>query len=149
MLRLGRLTDYAIVLPARLAELKGSSATARALSQETGIPQPTVIKLLKILTAAGLTRSTQGRHGGYALARPAAGIGLAEIIETVQGPIALTECNHQRGMCGIQNGCRTHRHWLVINRAFREALAGIRLADLAGPTLFSGGPEIALRGESS
>jgi len=60
MLRLGRLTDYAIVLSASLAERNGSCATARALSEETGIPRPTVIKLLKILTGAGLARSTQG-----------------------------------------------------------------------------------------
>lgn len=139
MLRLGRLTDYAIVLSASLAELEGSSVSARTLSQETGIPRPTVVKLLKILTAAGLTRSTQGRHGGYALARPPEGIGLTEIIETVEGPIALTECSGQLGLCGIQDSCLTHRHWLVVNRAFREALAGIRLADLAGPTPSSTG----------
>jgi len=140
MLRLGRLADYAIVLCASLAEQQDASTTARSLARETGIPPPTVIKLLKLLTAAGLTRSTQGRHGGYALARPPAGIGLTEIIETVQGPIALTECSREVGLCGIQGSCQTQRHWLAINRAFREALAGIRLADLAGREPFPGGP---------
>jgi FeS assembly SUF system regulator len=139
MLRLGRLTDYAIVLSATLAERNGACATARALSRETGIPRPTVIKLLKILTAAGLAHSTQGRHGGYALARTPDDIGLTEIIEVVEGRIALTECNREAGACGIQESCVTHRNWLVINRALREALAGIRLSDLTGATPSSGG----------
>lgn len=139
MLRLGRLTDYAIVLSATLAERNGACATAGALSEETGIPRPTVIKLLKILTGAGLACSTQGRHGGYALARTPADIGLTEIIEAVEGRIALTECNREAGACGIQDSCLTHRHWLVINRAIRQALAGIRLADLARATPFVGG----------
>jgi FeS assembly SUF system regulator len=139
MLRLGRLTDYAIVLSASLAERNDACATARSLSEETGISGPTVIKLLKILTAAGLARSTQGRHGGYSLARTPADIGLTEIIEAVEGRIALTECNREVGACRIQNRCLTRRHWLVINRAFREALAGIRLADLAGATQSFGG----------
>jgi FeS assembly SUF system regulator len=139
MLRLGRLTDYAIVLSATLAKRNGACATARALSRETGIPRPTVIKLLKILTTAGLARSTQGRHGGYALARTPDDIGLTEIIEGVEGRIALTECNRKTGACGIQESCLTHRHWLMINRALRQALAGIRLADLVGATSSFGG----------
>jgi FeS assembly SUF system regulator len=139
MLRLGRLTDYAIVLSASLAERNDACATARSLSEETGIPGPTVIKLLKILTAAGLAHSTQGRHGGYALARTPDEISLTEIIEAIEGQIALTECNREVGACSIQNSCLTRRHWLVINRALRETLAMIRLADLAGATpSFSG-----------
>jgi FeS assembly SUF system regulator len=147
MLRLGRLTDYAIVLSASLAERNGACVTARVLSEETGVPRPTVIKLLKILTAAGLARSTQGRHGGYALARTPADIGLTEIIEVVEGRIALTECNREVGACGIQESCLTHHHWLVINRAIRENLAGIRLADLAGATSSVGG--FGIRGAAS
>ena len=139
MLRLGRLTDYAIVLCASLADRNGACATARLLSEETGIPRPTVVKLLKILTGAGLACSTQGRHGGYALARTPADIGLTEIIEVVEGRIALTECNREAGNCGIQDSCLTHRHWLAINRAIREVLAGIRVADLAGATPSVGG----------
>jgi FeS assembly SUF system regulator len=139
MLRLGRLTDYAIVLSATLADRNGACATARALSRETGISRPTVIKLLKILTGAGLARSIQGRHGGYALARTPADIGLTEIIEAVEGRIALTECNREAGACAIQESCLTHRHWLVINRALRQALTGVRLADLAGASPSFGG----------
>ena len=133
MLRLGRLTDYAIVLSTTLAERDGYSATARDLSQQTGIPRPTVIKLLKLLTRAQVLRSSQGRAGGYALARPPSGIGLTDVIEAIEGHIGLTECSRDSGKCEIQDHCPTHRHWLVINRAVREALQDICLSDLAGP----------------
>lgn len=135
MLRIGRLTDYAIVLATRLAERDGASATAGDLAKLTGIPQPTVAKLLKTLTANGLLRSIQGRRGGYVLARPPAVIGLTEIIEAIEGRIALTECHRAGGDCLIQRHCRVHGHWRVINRALRDALQAIRLADLLAPTL--------------
>lgn len=133
MLRISRLTDYAIVLATRLAARDGVSATAGDLAKITGIPGPTVAKLLKALTAGGLLRSIQGCQGGYVLARPPASIGLTEIIETVEGRIALTECHRTDGDCGIMENCQVHRHWQVINRTLREALQAIRLADLLAP----------------
>ena len=141
MLRLARLTDYAILIAASLAERGGDSASARDLAQATGIPWPTVVKLLKLLTAAGVLRSSMGRGGGYALARSPDGIGLIEVIEAVEGPLGLTECSRETGDCRIQDACVTARHWLVINRAVRDALQGIRVADLtaSAPTLGTAG----------
>lgn len=141
MLRLARLTDYAILIAASLAERDGDSASARDLAQATGIPWPTVVKLLKRLTASGVLRSSVGRSGGYALARSPDGIGLIEVIEAVEGPLGLTECSRETGNCWIQDACVTCRHWLVINRAVRDALQGIRVADLtaSAPTLGTAG----------
>jgi len=145
MLRLGRLTDYAIVLSTMLAEREGYGATARDLSERTGIPWPTVVKLLKLLTRARVLRSSQGRGGGYVLARPPARIGLAELIEAVEGHIGLTECSLDSGNCSIQGHCPTHRHWPVISRAVRTALQEICLADLAGTAPVTGNPESSIR----
>jgi FeS assembly SUF system regulator len=140
MLRLGRLTDYAIVIAASLADREGYKANARDLAEVTGIPWPTVVKLLKLLARARVLSSIQGRRGGYALARPPGGIDLVEIIEAVEGRIGLTECNRESRNCEILASCLTQRHWQVINRSLREALRGIRLADLTGaaPTLVAG-----------
>lgn len=135
MLTLSKLTDYAIVLMSRLAAYGQCTATARVLAQETRIPGPTVIKLLKILAAHGALQSIQGRNGGYRLSRPASGISLAEIIEAVEGQIALTECNREVSDCRIEDSCGVRAHWLVINGALRQALTDISLADLAGPVL--------------
>jgi FeS assembly SUF system regulator len=130
VLRIGKLTDYSIVLLSCMAKEQGHTVNARGLAESTGIGQPTVMKLLKIMTAHGLLHSVQGRGGGYRLARPARQIPLTEIIEAVEGPIALTECNLDSGDCGIQHQCNTRPHWMHINNAIREALNGVTLEQL-------------------
>lgn len=134
MLRLSKLSDYAIVLMTRLAGQEAYSDTARGLAAETKIPWPTVVKLLKILTAQGMLRSVQGRNGGYRFSRTPSEISIAEIIEAVEGPIAVTECNREVSECGIQDSCLVSRHWAVINGVIRQTLTDISLADMCGPT---------------
>jgi FeS assembly SUF system regulator len=135
MFRLSKLSDYAIVLTSRIAGSKGFAVTARGLSAQTDIPWPTVVKLLKLLAAGGLLHSIQGRKGGYVLARPPSRISLIEIIETIDGQVALTECNRARGHCGIQGSCQVHSHWKAINNAVRQSLAAVTLADMNGSAL--------------
>ena len=135
MFRLSRLSDYAIVLMSRIAGGKGEVVTARGLSADTDIPWPTVVKLLKMLAAGGVLRSIQGRNGGYALSRSPSKVSLIDIIETIEGPVALTECNRETGNCGIQKSCQVHRHWLVINNAVRQSLAAVTLADMSDSTV--------------
>jgi FeS assembly SUF system regulator len=135
MFRLSKLSDYAIVLTSRIAGRKGCVVTARGLAAETEIPWPTVVKLLKMLTVGGVLRSIQGRNGGYELSRSPAEISITEVIEAIEGPIALTECNRETGDCGIQRSCQVHKHWLVINKAVRQTLAAISLADMSRSTL--------------
>jgi FeS assembly SUF system regulator len=135
MLTLGKLTDYAIVVTSALAPHGRGQATARALAEETHIPLPTVIKLLKVLAARGVLESIQGRHGGYRLARAAAETSLIAVIEAVEGPVALTECNRGGSFCRIEATCGVHRHWLVINATIRTALAGLSIADLSRPVV--------------
>ena len=135
MLKLSKLGDYAVLLMSCLATCEEYTASARTLANATRISMPTVIKLLKILCAGGTIGSIQGRSGGYQLTRAPSEIPLTEIIEAVEGPIALTECNLEAGNCGIQAHCQMRRQWQVINSAFREALKGINLADLNGQVL--------------
>ena len=131
VLTLSKLSDYAIVISSCLAASAEGQATARTLAQATRIPLPTVVKLLKIITAGGVLESIQGRNGGYRLARPPTGISLAQIIEAVEGPITLTECNRDASSCRVEAICGVRGHWLVINTAIRQTLAAISLADLA------------------
>ena len=135
MHKISKLGDYAVLLMSCLATYDDYTASARTLSHATRISMPTVVKLLKILAAGGTVGSIQGRSGGYRLTRPPADIPLAEIIEAVEGPIALTECNLETGSCSIQAHCRMRKQWQVINSAFRQTLAGINLADLTGAVL--------------
>ena len=96
------------------------------------MPAPTVQKLVSKLTAAGLLRTARGVGGGLKLARPAAAISLADIIEAVEGPIALTPCvEHGRHDCGMEAACSVKPHWGIVNDAMRGALSAVPLTRLA------------------
>jgi FeS assembly SUF system regulator len=132
MLRISRLTDYATVILASLAEQPDRVQTATALAEQTRIAAPTVSKLLKQLQRAGLVVSTRGLHGGYQLSRPATQISAAAILDALEGPIALTDCAAGHGHCEIEESCRVGRVWQRLNLAVRRSLYEISLAQLAG-----------------
>lgn len=131
-MRLSNLADYAVVLLAEAARAEGSRLSATALAEVTGVPLPTAQKLVGRLAAAGLIVSSRGTGGGFRLARPAAEISLADIIEAVEGPIAMTACVETgRQDCGLDHHCQVKPHWGVVNDAMRGALAGVSLASLS------------------
>jgi FeS assembly SUF system regulator len=132
MLRISKLTDYATVILAALAEQPDKLHTAAALAARTRVAAPTVSKLLKQLHHAGLVASTRGLHGGYQLARPASAISAAAILDALEGPLALTDCSVGHGLCGIEDTCRVGRSWQRVNLAIRRALYDVSLAQLAG-----------------
>ena len=132
-MRLSSMADYAVVTMAAAARhCGGVRVNATQLAEETGLPAPTVQKLVSRLTSAGLLRSSRGVGGGLKLARPAAAITLADIVEAVEGPIALTACVDQgKHDCGLEQACAVRPHWGVVNAAMRGALAGVSLTQLA------------------
>jgi FeS assembly SUF system regulator len=132
MLRISRLTDYATVVLATLAEHPDRVQTATALAEHTRIAGPTVSKLLKQLHRANLVTSTRGLHGGYQLARPATEITAADILGALEGPVALTDCAAGHGNCGIEQTCRVGRVWQRLNQAIHHSLNEVTLAQLAG-----------------
>jgi FeS assembly SUF system regulator len=131
MIRLGRLTDYGIVLMAHLAGAGRGPHAARDIAAATQLPLPAVSKLLKSLAREGLLISSRGTKGGYQLARPAQEITVPQMIAALEGPIALTDCNLHEGACSQEPRCHVRTPWQRINRAVHDALSRIRLADLA------------------
>ena len=132
-MRLSSMADYAVVTMSAAARHCGGARTSAAeLAAETGLPVPTVQKLVSLLSRAGLLRSMRGAGGGLQLARPAAAITLADIVEAVEGPIALTSCaEHGKHDCGLEGTCCVQPHWALVNNAMRGALAGIPLTQLS------------------
>lgn len=143
-MRLSNLADYAVVLMSAAARHCGERScdaqgawrlprhNAASLAAETGVPLATAQKLIKALVHAGLLRSTRGAGGGVKLARPAAAISLADIVEAIDGPIAMTGCG--RGgdcRCPIEPDCTIKPHMLAASGAVRGALAGINLVSVA------------------
>ncbi|PTQ10785.1 SUF system Fe-S cluster assembly regulator [Sphingomonas oleivorans] len=133
-MRLSSLTDYAVVMMSAAARHGcAERLSAASLSEETGVPLPTAQKLMGRLAAAGLLSSARGTGGGFALARDPGLITLAEIIEAVEGPIAMTACvENGRHDCGLEHDCRVKPHWSAVNSAVKGALGGVSLATLAG-----------------
>jgi Rrf2 family protein len=142
-MRLSNLADYAIVLMSAAARhcgqqaldasgnLKPARVSAGALAAETGVPVATAHKLVHHLVRAGLLRSVRGAGGGVKLTRPAAAITLADIIEAVEGPIALTSCvDVAKADCALDHHCSVKPHWAVVNSAVRGALADVPLTRL-------------------
>lgn len=133
-MRLSNLADYAVVLMSAAARQCGSvELSAGVLAEQTGIPGPTAQKLVSNLARAGLLVASRGSGGGVRLARPAAAINVADIIEAVEGPIALTACvSDRRHDCSLEGNCKVQPHWSAVNGAVRGALANISLASLSG-----------------
>ena len=135
MLRLSKLTDYAVVVMVRLAEVSPGVSpdvqTSPGIAAATGVPEPTVAKVLKTLAATGLVTSQRGARGGYRLARPLHDIPVAEVIAAVDGPIALVACvDGSLTECESQGLCPVRGRWDPVNDAIERALSGITLADM-------------------
>ncbi|MEX1081973.1 MAG: SUF system Fe-S cluster assembly regulator [Halofilum sp. (in: g-proteobacteria)] len=131
MLRVSKLTDYATVVLAQMARAPAQVHTAPELAGRTHLARPTVSKLLKQLARGGLLTSYRGAHGGYLLALAPEQITAARIIDTVEGPVAMTECGLEGHQCELERVCQVGPQWQQINRAVRAALEGVTLADLA------------------
>ncbi len=133
-MRLSSLADYAVVMMSAAARHCGGVGrlNATALAEETGLPLPTVQKLVSKLSAAGLIESQRGTGGGFRLSRPPAAISLADIVEAIEGPIAMTACvDNGAHDCCIEETCRVKPHWNAVNASVRGALAGVSLATLS------------------
>ena len=132
MLRMGKLTDYATVVLASLAQEPAHHRAAADLAVSTRLKLPTVSKVLKELQRAGLVISSRGSQGGYRLARRPEDITAAQILDVFEGPIAITECSGASSRCGIERQCRVGGAWQRVNVAIRHALDDVTLYQLAG-----------------
>jgi FeS assembly SUF system regulator len=132
MLRLTNLADYSVVVMTAAARSPDASLSAAVVALRTGIPAPTVAKVMGLLKRAGLLASSRGV--AFRLARTTNAISVADIVEAVDGPIALTTCQHGLvASCALEGSCAVRPHWGPINLAVRAALDAVSLADLAGP----------------
>ena len=131
-MRLTHLADYAVVMMTAAARRESQARLSAAeLSSETGVPLPTAQKLMGKLATAGLLIGARGAGGGYVLARPVTEISLADIVEAVEGPIALTMCSD--GVvsdCALDAHCRVKPHMGIVGQAVRGALHAVSLETL-------------------
>jgi len=138
-MRLSHLADYAVVLMAAAARRPaGARLSATELSAETRLPLPTTQKLMGQLASCGLLSSMRGAGGGFALAKPAHDITLADIVEAVEGPIAMSACSNGKFDCALDAHCRVKPHMGIVGHAVRGALGAVSLTTLCGPASAGG-----------
>ena len=131
-MRLTHLADYAVVMMTAAARRgDGARLSATELSDETGVPLPTAQKLMQQLSRHGLLVGQRGAGGGYALSKPVCEISLADIVEAVEGPIAMTMCSEGRTDCALDAHCRVKPHMGIVGDAVRGALGAVSLQKLA------------------
>ncbi len=134
MLRLNRMTDYAILVLGALARRHGETLASGHLARVTKLAQPTVAKVLKMLLAAELVETQRGVRGGYRIKKILADISLVDIVEAMEGPIAVTDCiEGARQPCSASKCCCMRNHWNHVNLAIRRALMDVTLEDLTNP----------------
>ena len=133
MLRLGKLTDYATVILSFMATSQAPVHAALEISTATGIAQPTVSKILKLLVKAQVLSSIRGAKGGYALVQTPEKITVAAVIMALEGPISLTECSTTEHSCEQVSGCPIGNNWRLVNQTVQHALESVTLADMMLP----------------
>jgi len=145
MLRMSRLTDYGTLVLSCMASGPESLHSAADVAGRVRLAPPTVSKILKLLARAGLVNSVRGVQGGYVLARSPEHITAADIIDALEGPVALTECSIEHNQCELESVCNVGSAWQRVNFSIRRALQDITLDQLVS----SGGqplPRIKLDG---
>lgn len=132
MLRVTKMTDYASMLLACLAQAPAKVHSASELAEQTRLELPTVSKVLKPLSRAGLIAAFRGSQGGYRLAKPAAQISLYEVVEAMEGRLGMTECSGEHSQCEHEPHCGMQNHWQKINDVIGDALKAVSIAELNG-----------------
>lgn len=133
MIKLSKMTDYAVVILAEMAGHQGVFMSASGLSEGTKLPEPTVSKVLKILTKNKIIESVRGSNGGYSLNKAPDTINMAHIITALEGPIVLTACVDESDECCEHAGhCHIKGKWNPVNQAMNAALQNVSLAQMIG-----------------
>ena len=131
MIRISKLADYAVVILSVMAEQPNKLMSATSVSEITKLPEPTVSKVLKLLSKSGLLESKRGTAGGYLLAKVAGEITIREIIRAIDGPVLITSCSDgEVPDCSLSECCTLRGKWDGVNEAVRSALDGVTLADM-------------------
>ena len=130
MLRIGKLTDYAFLILETLGGDVHRPLSAQAIAAITHLPEPTVSKVLKILTRGKLVTSMRGAGGGYRIAKRLKDLTVLDVVEVMEGRVTMVECVEAKHTCTIGTLCPAQGRWSHINNAVRDTLSGWSLSDL-------------------
>ena len=133
MMKLSKMTDYAVIILAELAQDSEKRLSASAIALVTQLPEPTVSKILKLLARENIVQSTRGVNGGYALTRNPENISIAHVVTATEGPLTLTACVDQdNDCCERTRDCSMRGKWTPVNQAMTHALESVSLHQMMG-----------------
>lgn len=132
-MQITRAGEYAVLGMLNLARREhGQMAMIEEVSRQEQISQSFLAKIFQQLAKAGLVRSFRGVGGGFALNREASAVTVLEIIEAVEGPIALQRCQQEEESdCVHAEGCALCGLLEQAQDRMREVFRQTSLADLA------------------
>jgi len=134
VLQVSRKIDYALRAMIHLAGVPEERiVNLLEIAAATQIPRDFLAKIVKLLTAGGLVRSSRGAHGGYQLARPSRDISFLEVIEAAEGPVQLNVCLDHKDACDVSASCTMVHVWQQGQERMLEVYRATSLADLARP----------------
>ena len=132
MLRLSKKTDYGLLALRYLAaEAPSGVASARAIAERHDIPVELLAKVLQHLARRGFVAAQKGAHGGYHLTRPASAISLAEIVQAIDGPLAITACGREEEQCDQFEMCTVRDPLSRVKERILSVLQTMTLAEMA------------------
>jgi Rrf2 family protein len=132
VLRISRKIDYGLRAMIYLASVAPDTVVPfREIARQMDVPEDFLAKIFKTLVDAGLVRSIRGPHGGYSLARGAAEVSFLDVIEAVEGPVALNVCLDGDDACGHSTCCTMTAVWRLGQERMLDVYRQARLADLA------------------
>ena len=138
MLKIGKMTDYAMLILSQMAREPDTVMSAATLAETLQLSGPTVSKILKILGDSSLVMSIRGADGGYHLGKQAANISVSDVIAAMEGDLTMTECCETTNLCSLGSMCAMQDNWLKINGLIKSLLSRISILDMVGPISLEG-----------
>jgi Rrf2 family protein len=131
MLSITRQADYALRAVTDIACAQdGEKVSTASIAARQKIPLPFLAKIVSQLVVRGILESTRGASGGVRLAHPAEAINVCQIIEAIDGPIAINVCVHNPAVCEYSDLCALCEVFTTTQTEVVRRLESISIADL-------------------
>jgi Rrf2 family protein len=128
-MQLTRAADYAVRVMIHLASQPEDTVVSKTLlAKAAEAPESFLSKILQSLARAGLIQARRGVEGGFSLLSRGAGASLLDVVEAIDGPIALNLCLNSDVSCHRQPGCAAHKVWVQAQSAMLSVLSGAKIA---------------------
>ncbi len=131
MIRISMKTDYGLIALKHMASLpEGELANAREIAERFSLPPNLLAKILQSLSESGIIEATRGSGGGYRMVKSPTDVTLAQVFESIEGPVHMVMCTSNDGCCSIEDRCTVKNGLTNLERRFYEFFDTVTLADV-------------------